>query len=145
MTKEEKHTGKASTQHGGLGEAEMVKFEQTLNAKQAKIDTLTGEMSAEWKKVEDAGGNKAAFKLAMKLRNMEETKAYDFLKSTLGYLTGLGFMQQMDLFDQKQNIELSSTGPAPQRTADAAIKEVYKGGAKNNGEAIASAMQSSVN
>jgi len=146
MTAEEKHTGKKAIQHGGLTLAEMNKFKGRLDALDTKMATIKGDVSDEWNKVEEAGGNKMAFKLAMKFMNMEETKAYDTIKSFLAYMTEMGFMQQMDLFDQKQNIEISVQGPAPQRTADAAISEVYKGGSKkNNGADVAGAMQAAVN
>ncbi len=132
MAKEESE----NTMYGGLSTKEIKQRRSHMDAIDAKMSTLKGDMGAEVKKLEDAGGNKAAFKLSRKIGNMEIEKARDFWTALEGYMDAMGIFKQLELFEP--GVQTSSKGPADQRTADDAIKESY--GDKNNGKGIAAAV-----
>lgn len=71
-----------------------------FDAKKAAMDGVRADMAAIMKRVEDFGGNKAAFKLAQKTAAMEPGVRNDFLASYQTYCDWLGCWDQGDLFGQ---------------------------------------------
>lgn len=67
-------------------------------AKKSKADDARSDLGTIAKEAEDLGFNRAAFKLTMKLRNMEPNKRNDFLSSLNAYCDYLGVFSQTDLF-----------------------------------------------
>jgi len=68
------------------------------DAKKSAADDARGDLGSIAKEVEDLGFNRAAFKLTMKLRNMEVDKRNDFLSSLNAYIDFFKIFAQGDLF-----------------------------------------------
>ena len=68
------------------------------DAKKSAADDARGDLGSIAKEVEDLGFNRAAFKMTMKLRNMEIDKRNDFLSSLNAYLDYFKIFAQGDLF-----------------------------------------------
>lgn len=69
-----------------------------LDAKKKIMDSARADMSNIWKAVEDHGGNRAAMKLALKIRDMPADTRNDFLAYLETYCNWLGVFAQGDLF-----------------------------------------------
>lgn len=68
------------------------------DAKKSAADDARGDLGSIAKEVEDLGFNRAAFKLTMKLRNMEVDKRNDFLSSLNSYIDYFKIFAQGDIF-----------------------------------------------
>ena len=90
---------KTNSAQAGVNLDRLVKLAERYETKQAKVAELRGDVGSVIKEVEDLGFNKAAFKLAVKLRNMEPEKRQDFLSSLNAYCDKLGVWAQSELFD----------------------------------------------
>lgn len=81
-------------------------------SKKSAADDARSDLGSIAKEVEDYGFNRAAFKLTMKLRNMEPDKRNDFLSSLNAYCDFFGIFAQADLFGD------AATGIGPNTGAD---------------------------
>lgn len=75
------------------------KLAERWDARKSKSDDARSDLGTLAKEVEDLGFNRAAFKLTMKLRNMEAAKRADFLSSLNAYCDHLGVFAQADIFN----------------------------------------------
>ncbi len=82
-----------------------------LDDKRAIIGELRGEISSIWKFVEDHGGNKAAMRAAMKIRDMPDGTRNDYLAYLQTYCEWLNVFAQQDMFGQQSTVP---TPPAPE-------------------------------
>lgn len=95
----EEKQNRAGANQGGISPVKLEKYSKSYETIKAKLDQLRGDLGAEIKSFEEDGGNKAAFKLALKLKSMESAKAQDFWRSLESYMDMLGIFDQHDLFD----------------------------------------------
>lgn len=85
--------------------AEVLKsLASSIGAMKADMDEARGEMGSAIKNAEEAHGvHRQAFKLALRLRNMEDAPRADFLRSLNDYIAKLGLDAQADLFDEDRD------------------------------------------
>lgn len=95
----EEKQSRAGANQGGMSQTKLERYAGSYETIKAKMDQLRGDLGAEVKSFEEDGGNKAAFKLALKLKSMESAKAQDFWRSLETYMDMLGIFDQHDLFD----------------------------------------------
>lgn len=110
MAKGEKKNGTQENLGGGMTKEKLLKTAKAYEALKAEADEVRGEMGPLLKDFEEQGGNKGAFKLAVKLKNMESNKAQDFLRSFDVYAHAFGIYQQLDMLDEVPKIKAP---PAP--------------------------------
>ena len=84
---------------GGLSDAKLKKFADNIGSTKADLDKARGEHGQLFKQFEDAGGNKGALKMAMKLKTMEPAKAQQHWRDLMRYLGVLGVWDQWELLD----------------------------------------------
>ncbi len=84
--------------HGGIEVATLNKFKNAIEASEAKMEKLRGDMASDYKALEEAGANKSAFKMAKKVADMSIDEARDWIKAFNSYLYGMGAFHQLDLF-----------------------------------------------
>lgn len=82
----------------GVNFDRLPKLAERWDARKSKSDDARSDLGTLAKEVEDLGFNRAAFKLTMKLRNMETAKRNDFLSSLNAYADKLGVFSEGDLF-----------------------------------------------
>lgn len=83
----------------GVNLDRLPKLAERWDARKSKADDARSDLGTLAKEVEDLGFNRAAFKLTMKLRNMEAAKRSDFLASLNAYCDKLGVFAQADIFN----------------------------------------------
>lgn len=86
----------------GLSDKQLTDFHGNYARRKSDMDEVRGEMGALIKDFEEQGGHKAAFKLACKLKAMEDSKAQDFLRSLKRYCQVFGVFDQSDMFETQQ-------------------------------------------
>lgn len=91
--------------HGGIAVGTLTKYRNAIEASEAKMEKIRGDMSADWKAFEEAGGHKSAFKAAKKVAAMSYDEARDWIKAFNSYLEGLGTFHQLDLFYTETEFE----------------------------------------
>lgn len=84
--------------HGGIEVGTLTKYRNAIEASEAKMEKIRGDMATDYKAFEEAGGNKSAFKAAKKVANMTVDEARDWILAFNSYLYGMGQFHQMDLF-----------------------------------------------
>ncbi|MBF6560507.1 MAG: DUF2312 domain-containing protein [Candidatus Binataceae bacterium] len=72
-----------------------------IDSKKALADLARSDLGNLYQEAEDYGFNRAALKMALKLRNMEDDKRNDFLSALAAYCDELGVWDQGDLFDHQ--------------------------------------------
>lgn len=92
--------GKKKTKKGGPDAEKINWHAKRIGAAKADLDKCRGEHGQLWKDAEDGGMNKAALKLAMKIRDMDGTKAQVFWRDLEQYMHALGVFDQLSMFDQ---------------------------------------------
>jgi uncharacterized protein (UPF0335 family) len=97
MSKNEEKPVKANT--SGISQKKLKDVAANLSSSKAEMDTYRGEIGQLMKQFEEDGGNKAALKFALRLRDMETLKAQDLWRSLESYMEMLGIFDQHDLFD----------------------------------------------
>lgn len=98
------------------------------------MDEARGELGSAVKDAEETHGiNRKAFKLAMSLMRMEETKRSDFLRSLDDYRAKLELNPLPDMFEE---------GDEAQRRAQQAEKQAQDDQAAENGKKIAKGIKS---
>lgn len=75
-------------------------YDRKIDEAKARMDEARGEVAQFVKQFDDIGGDRAALKLAMKLKRMEDAKARAFWGSLNQYVDDLGVFAQGDMFDQ---------------------------------------------
>lgn len=70
-----------------------------INSFKAQMEKYRGEIGQSFKQFEEAGGDKAALKQAMKLHNMEEIDAQKWMRNLARYTNALKVFATPDLFD----------------------------------------------
>ncbi|HUC70411.1 MAG TPA: GapR family DNA-binding domain-containing protein [Stellaceae bacterium] len=116
---------------------------QRIEAKKQNADDVRSDLGNLYQEAEDYGFNRAALKMALKLKHMEDDKRNDFLACLATYCDVLGVWAQGDLFgDQPRTpqprdpglVELTpySEGVIAGRAGEAASRNPYpEGGAQN--------------
>lgn len=125
--------------HGNISVSSINKFRKSIEAFEAKGEKLRGDISADYKNLEEAGANKRAFKMAKTINDMPEDMAKDHLLALVSYLRAFGTFHQLNLFFQQievPKIELVTKEDAAK--AEAAQK-VDK--SKTFGKGLAEAVQ----
>lgn len=84
--------------YGGASVQELNKWADVIEAQQSKMEKIRGDMSADYKSIEENGIHKKAFKDALKIRAMAADEARDYLKALHSYIDGFGVSEQLDLF-----------------------------------------------
>jgi uncharacterized protein (UPF0335 family) len=84
----------------GVNLDRLKRLAERWDSKKSAADDARGDLGSIAKEVEDLGFNRAAFKLTMKLRNMEPDKRNDFLSSLNAYADYFGIFAQGDLFGE---------------------------------------------
>jgi hypothetical protein len=115
-------TNEAST---GANLERLPKLAERWDARKSKADDARSDLGTLAKEVEDLGFNRAAFKLTMKLRNMEPEKRNDFLSSLNAYADKLGVFAQGDMFGD------APTGVGPDNGAAEPNEEARRIGREN--------------
>lgn len=89
----------------------------------AKMDGQRGELGAAVKNAEDAHGvHRKAFKLALTVKNMDESARSDFLRAFDDYRDKLGFNDQGDMFADDKTGEKGDPAAAAAESNAAALK-----------------------
>lgn len=115
VKKEMKEEKKSSA----MTDKEIVEAHSTYATLKQKIADAGSPVQSFFKKLEDRGEHKAAFKFASKLSDMEPLKAQDTWRQTVRYLTALGFFDQGDMIDALPGAEISAP-PSPTAPQSAA-------------------------
>jgi uncharacterized protein (UPF0335 family) len=87
---------------GGVSAKQLNLFGDRFAKLKAEADTVRSAQSTLMKEIEDKGVNKPAFKLAMKLRDMEIEKAAEFDRDLANYLQALGVDKRFEAHEQAQ-------------------------------------------
>jgi len=127
--------------HGNISVAAINKYRKSIEAFEAKGEKLRGDISADYKNLEEAGANKRAFKMAKTINDMPEDMAKDHLLALVSYLRAFGTFHQLNLFFQQievPKVELKTKGEVEKEEAEAAEK-VDK--SKTFGKGLADAVQ----
>lgn len=102
----------------GVNLDKLTKLAERWESKKSQADDARSDLGTIAKEVEDLGFNRAAFKLTMKLRNMEPDKRNDFLSSLNAYCDFFKIFGQADLWGD------APTGVGPNNGAgDEAVSE----------------------
>jgi uncharacterized protein (UPF0335 family) len=74
---------------------------------------VRSELGTLYKEAEDAGLNRQAFKLAMKIENMDMAKGHPMVRDTLRYLCDMGYLLEVPEIQFAQgNLPLETVEPA---------------------------------
>lgn len=84
---------------GGMTKQKLENFASRYLKLKAEADEIRGDMGPLLKDFEEQGGHKLALKTALKVKNMETSKAQDFYRAFENYMEALGVFDQHDLFD----------------------------------------------
>jgi len=116
---------------------------QRIEAKKQAADDVRSDLGNLYQEAEDYGFNRAALKMALKLKHMEDDKRSDFLASLATYCDVLGVWAQGDLFGHQPRtpqprdpglVERTpwQLGQVAFRAGEAASRNPYpEGGAQN--------------
>jgi uncharacterized protein (UPF0335 family) len=116
---------------------------QRIDSKRADADLARSDLGNLYQEAEDYGFNRAALKMALKLRNMEDDKRNDFLSALSIYCDELGVWAQGDLFGHQPRppdapaVDLGDLTPyrlgemAAQAGSEASANPFAVGGAEN--------------
>lgn len=97
----EKLKSGASGKHTGVHPEVLKSLASQCAAMKADMDESRGELGAKIKDAEETHGiHRGAFKLALKLRNMEDAPRADFLRALNDYIDKMGLRAQADLFEE---------------------------------------------
>lgn len=117
----------------GVNLDRLTKLAERWESKKSKADDARSDLGTIAKEVEDLGFNRAAFKLTMKLRNMEPEKRNDFTASLNAYCDHFGIWDtQPDLWNDAPSGIGPKNGAAPNEEARAAGREDGLGGVKDH-------------
>jgi uncharacterized protein (UPF0335 family) len=117
----------------GLKTKQLRSLVARIDRQRQKIDDTRSEIGNLWAEAEDAGENRPALKMALKLRDMEADKRNDYLSSLARYCDVLEVWAQGDMFGDEPKI------PQPPNGAAAAATPYEEGRAAAAAGAAASA------
>lgn len=101
----------------GVNLDKLTKLAERWESKKSKADDARSDLGTIAKEVEDMGFNRPAFKLTMKLRNMEPDKRNDFLSSLNAYCDFFKIFAQADLWGDAP----TGVGPTNNGAGDDAV------------------------
>lgn len=83
-----------------ISQTQVRKFAARLSSTKQRLDDVRMSNAQAWKEFEDAGGNKAAFKAVMKLKNQDAAKTADYQFHFEFYAEVLGLEIDPELFGE---------------------------------------------
>lgn len=111
----------------------LTKLAERWESKKSAADDARSDLGTIAKEVEDFGFNRAAFKLTMKLRNMEPDKRNDFLSSLNAYCDFFKIFAQADMFvDAPTGVGPNNGTATPNSEAREAGREDGLGGVRDH-------------
>lgn len=93
----------------GMSEAEIRKYKNEYAALKQKKDDAGSPLQTLFKKIEDKGEDRAAFKDACTIVDMETLKGQAYFRNLQRYLEVLGFFNQGDLVDEAEGRDQKKT------------------------------------
>ncbi len=97
-------TDEQPTRKVSISKTVVLKFASRISALKQRLDDTAAENTTIWKEFEEAGGNKAAFKAVMKLKNQDQAKTADFQFHFDFYADVIGLVIQPDLLDDPETV-----------------------------------------
>lgn len=86
-----------------ISKTQVNKFAARLSSTKQRLDDVRMENATAWKEFEEAGGNKAAFKAVMKLKNQDAAKTADYQFHFDFYAEVLGLEIDPELFGEVED------------------------------------------
>ena len=104
--------------YGGITKTDLDTAAKKIGELNADKSEILGDLSAAYDAFDKKGGHKQAFKVAMKISEMEEGKAQDFFRALMSYMDAFGCFSQLDLFD---SFPVQVGGPIANKAADSSL------------------------